>query len=592
MQTAIHLQLDILQDRHLTAVLAIADARFGQGFLSRSALLPYLQSETHICQVALYEGQVVGFSLMEMGSPQAIAPRLKGESAWFLQYFNAYSRLAYRSLTAVAQAFEGRGIAHFLVSQGLAFLSDKVEAVICDAWKSSYTHIGKVLERNGYRVLREVPLYWAAESVEQQYQCAVCGQPPCECTAVFYARFFQFKPLHDWWQRPDLHYHEGQLHFAQTPVLDFIKTKKTPLYIYNIQRILDNYGRMEQALAQHTNDFSIYYAVKANRHPAILSHLLARTSAGLDLCSPNELDWAFRLGFSESQLTYTGSSIADRELRILAQHPRLQINLDSLSAVRRFAAMVASRDIGIRINPEVGMAYHQGLEYTGSQVTKFGIYREQWAALRQLVQGSPLRIRTLHCHAGSGFLSDQLPRLDRLFEQMDAFLDLFPSVETLNLGGGLGVPQQEGDQPLDLAAWAAVVCGYAKRKGLRLAFEPGDFLVKDAGILITEVNTVEVKKGKHFVGLDVGMNVNYEYAYYQMNLEAVPLRQPETAERVPITLAGNINEPIDLFSEEKYMPPLQEGDFVALINSGGYGASTSSNHCMRGDFGEYVLLGK
>lgn len=592
MLLAFSFDLAVLQNTHVESVLQIANEQFGEGFMAASELEQYIDSDTHFCHVVLYGATVVGFSLMQVGTLPEIARKMKGEADWFLQYFSTYSRLAYRSLTAVAAAFKGRGIANLLVKEGLAFLSHRAQVVVCDAWKSSFTHIGKILERNGYQVIKEVPDYWHRESLQQQYQCAVCGTPPCRCTAVFYAKFFDKKSENYWWQRPDLCYRNGLLHFADVDIRAYLQNKQTPFYLYNIRRILDKYQQLQAALAAHQVPFSIYYAIKANRHPAILSHLKANTNAGLDVCSPNELDWAFQMGFTQEQLTYTGTSLADRDLKMLALHPHLRINFDSLSAVRRFAALAGQRNIGIRINTGIGMAYNQSLEYAGEDnATKFGVYPEQWSALKQIIQqNTTLVIDTVHCHSGSGFLSDQLPRLPLIFEQIDAFIALFPTVQTLNLGGGLGVPQCEGDQPLDLEQWSAIVCQYARQRGLRLAFEPGDYLVKDAGILVTQVNTVEDKKGKHWVGIDTGMNMNYEFAYYQMNLEAVPIVQPLSPLKIPTTLCGNINEPIDVFSDQKPLPPFAEGDFIALLNSGGYGASTASNHCMRGDFKEYVLV--
>jgi diaminopimelate decarboxylase len=186
-------------------------------------------------------------------------------------------------------------------------------------------------------------------------------------------------------------------------------------------------------------------------------------------------------------------------------------------------------------------------------------------------------------------LNKHLERLSAILEKIKSFIQIFPDVHTLNLGGGLGVPQKQGDKPLNLIEWASVICQFARENKLSLAFEPGDFLVKESGILITKVNTVEEKKGKIFVGVDTGMNMNNEYAYYKMNLEAVPLLEPDTEDSIVATISGNINEPIDLFSEDKKMPLVSEGDYLALLNSGGYGASSSSNHCMRGNFKEYVI---
>lgn len=590
--------LSFIKKSHCASILKICEAQLGQGFLAPELLATYLDHPSKFCQVVLLDHQVIGFSLMEISPRAQIAKKMRQAEQWFLDYFSAYDTLGYRSLTAVDKAFEGKGVANFLVEQGLDFLSNKVPVVVCDAWKSAHTHIGSILERNACTPLKEVPHFWTTESIQQNYTCTACGAPPCQCTAVIYARFFEHnraplktKKNNYWWERKGLNYLQGHLNLAATNLSHFVQNKPTPFYVYNIQRILDKYRALATALDAHTLKYRIYYAMKANRHAAILSHLKAKTRIGIDVCSPNELDRAIQYGFQEKEITYTGTSLSQQDLKTLVQHPTIQINFDAISPIRRFIQLHANqtRDIGIRINPNIGMAYNQDLEYSGNEIVKFGIYQEQWADLKALIEHSKLNITRVHCHSGSGFLSDQLERLPSIFKVIDAFICLFPSVKTLNLGGGLGVPQNQGDQMLDLKEWAAIVCAYANKKGLQLAFEPGDYLVKDAGVLITQVNTVEEKKGTLFIGIDTGMNMNYEYAYYKMNLEAVPLVEPKDNQKLKATLAGNINEPVDLFSEDKLLPLVEEGAYLALLNSGGYGASTSSNHCMRGDFKEYII---
>lgn len=229
------------------------------------------------------------------------------------------------------------------------------------------------------------------------------------------------------------------------------------------------------------------------------------------------------------------------------------------------------------------------MEYAGSEISKFGIYESEWNKLRTVSKSLNLNIVRIHCHNGSDFLTAQLPKFNAIFDKIDRFLGLFPSVKTLNLGGGLSVPQNQGDKELDLNKWSMLIVDFAKKRGLSLVLEAGDYLVKDAGILISEVTTIEKKAGRLLVGLDCGLNVNNEYAYYKMNVEAVPLRLGPKKITVETTLHGNINKPIDLFCENKPMNSLQEGERIALLNSGGYSVSSSSNHCMRGDFEEYII---
>ena len=165
-----------------------------------------------------------------------------------------------------------------------------------------------------------------------------------------------------------------------------------------------------------------------------------------------------------------------------------------------------------------------------------------------------------------------------------------PGIDILDIGGGLGVPLVEGQKPLDLALWSRTIAEHARQKNLTIHLEPGDFLVKDAGILIIQVNTVEDKGNTKFVGVNGGFNIHSAAAYYDIPFIVAPLKRDTSDIRQKITVAGNINEAIDLLAEDILLPPIQEGDYLALLNVGGYGSANSSNHCMRGTFSEYMIF--
>jgi diaminopimelate decarboxylase len=152
------------------------------------------------------------------------------------------------------------------------------------------------------------------------------------------------------------------------------------------------------------------------------------------------------------------------------------------------------------------------------------------------------------------------------------------------------VPLFEGQQPLDLDRWATIIASHAQVHRLKIQLEPGDYLVKDAGILILEVNSVEEKGGTTFVGVNGGFNLQNLSVYYHTPFIIAPLQIDHTAPQERVTIAGNINEAIDLLAEDVVLPALREGDLLALLNVGGYGSASSSNHCMRGQFAEYLLL--
>ncbi len=282
--------------------------------------------------------------------------------------------------------------------------------------------------------------------------------------------------------------------------------------------------------------------------------------------------------------------MSEADARCLALHPRVRVNCDSLSSLRRLGRLSPGRRIGLRINPDLGLGYRGNprLRYAGGRATKFGLYREQFPAALALAAASGLDVVGLHVHAGCGFLTPQLPALDRVFAALRPFIDRTPGLEYVNLGGGLGVPLAAGDRPLDLAAWSALVARHFARDRFEIWLEPGDYLVKDAGVLLLEVNTVERKRGTLFVGVNGGFNLHPEPAFYRLPLAPAPCRL-RRAPRRAVTIAGNINEALDLLAEGVRLPLPREDDILAFLNAGGYGAAMSSEHCLRGEFQEVLL---
>jgi diaminopimelate decarboxylase len=199
-------------------------------------------------------------------------------------------------------------------------------------------------------------------------------------------------------------------------------------------------------------------------------------------------------------------------------------------------------------------------------------------------------IKVLHFHIGSGYLTDDLATLDEILKRCQWYLDRCPEITALDIGGGLGLPVVEGQKPLDIDRWAHIIGNYAIKRNLELIIEPGDYLVKDCGVLILQVNTVEKKCGTTFIGVDGGFNIQNLPVYYKTHLVVAPLIKNPTVSPEQVTIAGNINEAIDLFAQDILLPPIREGDHLGFLNVGGYGSAASSNHCMRGTFSEYLLI--
>jgi diaminopimelate decarboxylase len=393
-----------------------------------------------------------------------------------------------------------------------------------------------------------------------------------------------------WWSRDGLEVAGGELRVDGQSVEAIARAERAPVFVYSARRVAANLARLRAALGAGGLACRTFYALKANRHPGVVAALRAQGTCGIDACSPEELLLARRSGFSEAEISYTSTVPSDADLAVLARHPGVWLNCDSLASIRRVGAACPGRAIGLRINTGVGIGYRADgrLQYAGARPTKFGIYRERFDEALDLAARCGLPVRGLHVHSGCGYLDPQLPVLDRILDAVEPFIARVPGLRHVNIGGGLGIPLVESDRPLDLDAWTAIVRRHLGGRPFEVWVEPGDYLVKDAGVLVLQVIAVEDKGGVRFVFVDGGFNLHMEPAFYQLPCHAVPCR-PSSAPPAIVTIAGNINEALDIFAADVLLPPVAEGDYLAFLNAGGYGAAMSSNHCLRGAFREHAL---
>ena len=391
-----------------------------------------------------------------------------------------------------------------------------------------------------------------------------------------------------WWERPDLRYEDGELLFGGTK-LAALAADGTPAYVYRAGRVCDNLDRLRAALDVAGVAHDAYFALKANRYGPLLDTLRAQGRCGIDACSPAEIELAIAHGFREEDISFTGHAVSDADLEVLRAHPGVHVNCDAISTIRRLGARSPGRRIGIRLNPGLGAGYNERLRYAGDKPTKFGVYPDRFDEAMAAAQAAGMTVDTLHFHVGSGYQGDALDVLDRVLEGAGRILDAHPAIRRLNVGGGLGVRMAETDAAIDLDRWAGIIARHVRPRGLHVAVEPGDYLVKDAGLLLVQVNTVEDKAGTRFVGVDAGLGILNLLAYYRIPYVVAPLSPRPGARRERVTISGNINEAIDVLAEDIEIPALEEGDFLALVNVGGYGSAAASNHCMRGAYREFML---
>ena len=405
--------------------------------------------------------------------------------------------------------------------------------------------------------------------------------------------------------------HLAELHLADVSLLRWAKrSTATPFYIYSGRRIKEKIASLKNALQSVTNNHRMFFAMKANRNPQILAEM-RNSGLGIDTCSGMEILLALKSGFRPSQISFTSAAITADDLRILCANPEIHLNLDSIAQIKLVAEHSPGRSVGLRINPQAGYGYSSSLEYsTTNQVTKFGIYESEFSLAARLAIEHGLRITGLHCHSGWGLQNRQMASVAKVMKRINDFAKLLNEVQEgpqslgyINIGGGLGSPMSCADTPLNLQDWASTLRECLLPcfgPGTELFSEPGDFLTRDSGLLITRVLGVETKNAVNFIVVDASFAVNLQHASYQLPLEALPLVQPAEGcilehsknqiDRFQnYRVVGAINEAVDVFIQEIRLPEIRTGEFLAFPAVGAYGATMASNHCLRGQFEEYFI---
>ncbi len=393
-----------------------------------------------------------------------------------------------------------------------------------------------------------------------------------------------------WWERPGLDVRDGRLSIAGQDAERLAREHGTPLFVYDLERVAENARRVVAALGRAGLHHRVRFALKANHQPEVLAVVRGlgasgtASAVGVDACSPGEVQLALASGWAPEEISFTATNLSDRDLDILLT-AGVHLNLDAISQVERVGRRAPGLRIGLRVNPGAGAGYHEGLAYSGSRPTKFGIYADRLDDAVEAARRHDLTVDRVHFHAGSGWLADGLPAFEAALSaagrMVDRLVELGSPIDEVNVGGGLGAPARQDERPVDLDAYAAVLARHLGPRGVAVGVEPGDYLVKDAAILLGEIVTIEDRRGTRFVGLDLGWNVDCSYFVYRYAQEVVLCRDAEAERTQLVTVAGHINEAGDIFAEDYPFPEVDEGDMVALLNAGGYKQSMSSTHCLR-----------
>jgi diaminopimelate decarboxylase len=362
-------------------------------------------------------------------------------------------------------------------------------------------------------------------------------------------------------------------------LLQLVEQFGSPIYVYDAEKIKSQYNRLSKAFSK-VDKLRINYAMKALSNVAVLQ-LLKEMGAGLDTVSIQEVQLGLHAGYEPEKIFYTPNGVSLEEIEEV-NAMGVQINIDNLSILEQFGTKHPNVPVCIRINPHVMAGGNTNIS-VGHIDSKFGISIHQLPLLVRIVENTKMNIVGIHMHTGSDILDIEvfLYAAEILFDAAKNFKDL----EFLDFGSGFKVPYKKDDIETDIEELGKKLTKRFKAfcteygKDLTLIFEPGKFLVSEAGVFLAKVNVVKQTTSTVFAGIDSGFNHLIRPMLYGSQHHIENISNPKGKERF-YSVVGYICE-TDTFANNRRISEIKEGDILSFKNAGAYCYSMASNYNSR-----------
>jgi diaminopimelate decarboxylase len=389
-------------------------------------------------------------------------------------------------------------------------------------------------------------------------------------------------------------YQDGQLHAEGVPLAAIADAVGTPAYVYAGAVMRE---RLRDFLAAFAGQrVMVCYALKANSNLAVV-RTLAEAGAGADIVSGGELQRALAAGVPPHRIVFSGVGKSRDEIVLALDAGIAQFNVESVPELITLGEAAAARrlraPVALRINPDVGAETHDKIS-TGRRHDKFGVaYDQAFETCEMACRLAGIELVGLHLHIGSQILS--LAPFEAAYRRAIELVRTLGAagitLRRLDLGGGFGVPYRV-EPPLDLAAYAALIRTLTTGLDVELVFEPGRYLVAEAGVLLSRVLYVKEDGERPCVVLDAGMNNLLRPALYDAYHPIVPVAEPPAAAPfAAVDVVGPICESTDVFARGRDLPSIRAGDLVAFTGAGAYGAVMASDYNSRPRAAEVMVEG-
>lgn len=362
-------------------------------------------------------------------------------------------------------------------------------------------------------------------------------------------------------------------------LLSITDTFGSPIYVYDAEKISSQYKRLSNAFGS-VPSLKINYAMKALSNISILK-LMKKLGAGLDTVSIQEVKLGLKAGFTPEQIIFTPNGVSMDEIEE-ASLLGVQLNIDNLSFLEQFGSKYPHIPVCIRINPHVMAGGNSNIS-VGHIDSKFGISIHQIPHILRIVENTKMHINGIHMHTGSDILDIDvfLYAAEILFDTAKHFKEL----QFIDFGSGFKVPYKEGDIQTNIEELGERLSSrfleFCKEygKNLTLAFEPGKFLVSEAGYFLVKVNVIKQTTSTVFAGIDSGFNHLIRPMFYGATHSIENISNPEGRKRF-YSVVGYICE-TDTFASNRQISEITEGDILCFRNSGAYCYTMASNYNSR-----------
>ncbi|WP_457618350.1 diaminopimelate decarboxylase [Lutibacter sp.] len=370
-------------------------------------------------------------------------------------------------------------------------------------------------------------------------------------------------------------------------LVSLVKKYGSPLYVYDAKKIISQYNRITKAFSTVKN-LKLNYAVKANSNINILK-LFKKLNSGIDTVSIQEVQLGIKAGFSPENIIFTPNGVSLEEIEEVSKLG-VQINIDNISILEQFGNIYPNIPVCVRINPHVMAGGNRKIS-VGHIDSKFGISVHQVPHIMRVVKNTGMHINGIHMHTGSDILDIDvfIAATEILFNTATEFKNL----DFIDFGSGFKVPYKEGDISTNIEELGDKLSkrfnSFCKEYGkkLTLMFEPGKFLVSEAGVFLANVNVVKQTTSTVFASVDSGFNHLVRPMMYDSYHHIHNISNPKGRERY-YSVVGYICE-TDTFGSNRRISEIKEGDTLCFNNAGAYCFSMASNYNSRYKPAEVLL---